>query len=81
MENKQTPLELYKIIYDTSAAKYFKADKGSYLTEQVDEAVNKVKDQMIGFYKWMQKNDTAENAEQYYHYTDRDMLNEYLKTK
>ena len=36
---------------------------------------------MIGFHKWMKENDTAENAEQYFHYSDEDMLNEYLKTK
>jgi hypothetical protein len=29
----------------------------------------------IKFYHWMLKNDTAENAERFFHYTDQDMLN------
>lgn len=37
------------------------------------------KEQMIGFYKWMLKTDTADNAEEFFHYTDEDMLEEYLK--
>ena len=36
------------------------------------------KQDMIGFHKWMKENDTPENAEQYFHYTDEDMLEEYL---
>jgi hypothetical protein len=35
----------------------------------------KEKDQMINFYKWMKIN---ENSESYFHYSDEDMLNEYL---
>ena len=34
--------------------------------------------ELINFHKWMLKNDTAENAEKYFHYTDEDMVNEYL---
>lgn len=34
---------------------------------------------MIGFHKWMLKNDTEENAERFFHYTDEDMVNEYLR--
>jgi hypothetical protein len=30
------------------------------------------------FIKWMRENDTPENAEKYFHYTDEDMYNEYL---
>ena len=37
------------------------------------------KEQMIGFYKWMLKVDRADNAEEFFHYTDEDMLEEYLK--
>jgi len=29
------------------------------------------------FIKWMRENDTPENAEKYFHYTDEDMYNEY----
>jgi hypothetical protein len=34
------------------------------------------KDQMINFHKWMKIN---EKEEKYFHYSDEDMLNEYLK--
>ena len=43
---------------------------------QLSEAEN-----AIAFHKWMLKHDTMENAEQYFHYTDEDMYNEYLKDK
>ena len=39
------------------------------------------KEQIIGFHKWMLGNDTEQNAEKYFHYSDNDMLNEYLKNK
>jgi hypothetical protein len=29
----------------------------------------------IDFYNWMRKEDTPENAEKYFGYTDKDMLN------
>ena len=29
----------------------------------------------IEFHQWMRMNDTIENAEKYFHYTDKDMLN------
>jgi len=29
----------------------------------------------IEFHQWMRVNDTKENAEKYFHYTDKDMLN------
>jgi hypothetical protein len=37
------------------------------------------KEQMIKFYKWMLENNTEQNAEKYFHFTDSDMLNEYYK--
>ena len=37
------------------------------------------KKQMIGFHRWMLKQDTMDNAEQYFHFTDDDMANEYLR--
>jgi hypothetical protein len=39
------------------------------------------KEQMIGFHKWMLENDTSENAESYFHFSDNDMLNEYIKVQ
>jgi hypothetical protein len=35
----------------------------------------------IAFHRWMRKNDTQENADKYFHYTDKDMLNEFKKQK
>ena len=37
------------------------------------------REQMIKFYKWMLENNTEQNAEKYFHFTDSDMLNEYYK--
>ncbi len=41
-------------------------------TEEIDKFA-------IEFYRWMAKNDTMENAEKYFHYTHKDMLNEFKK--
>jgi hypothetical protein len=35
----------------------------------------------IEFHRWMRMNDTIENAEKYFHFTDKDMLNEFKKEK
>jgi hypothetical protein len=35
----------------------------------------------IEFYRWIRVNDTVENAEKYFHFTDKDMLNEFKKEK
>ena len=35
----------------------------------------------IEFYHWMMKNDTHENADKYFHWSDDDMYNEFLKQK
>ena len=45
----------------------------------VKEKLEEEKEQIIDFHKWMLKNDTAENADKYFHYSDDDMFNEYLK--
>ena len=39
------------------------------------------KKQMLGFYKWVKQMDTPENAERFFHYSDEDVLNEYLDSK
>jgi hypothetical protein len=44
----------------------------------VDSLKQQEKKQMIGFHKWMLKNDTPENAETYFHFTDEDMVGCYL---
>ena len=33
----------------------------------------------IAFHRWMKENDTAENAEQFFHFTDEDMFHEWQK--
>lgn len=38
-----------------------------------------MKEQAIAFHKWMRENDTQENAEKYFHFTDEDMFIEFLK--
>ena len=35
----------------------------------------------IAFHRWMRVNETRENAEKYFHYTDRDMLNAFKEEK
>ena len=35
------------------------------------------REHMIGFHKWMLENDTEQNAEKHFHFTDNDMLDEY----
>ena len=35
----------------------------------------------VDFYNWMRKNDTPENAEMWFGYSDQDMLNEFKKEK
>ena len=43
----------------------------------LEQAKAMEKEQMIEFHKWMIENDTAQNAEKYFHFTDSDMLHEY----
>lgn len=40
-----------------------------------------IDDFAIAFHRWMRKNDTIETAEKYFHYTDKDMLNQFKKEK
>ena len=47
----------------------------------IEQSKQMEKEQMIGFYKWMKENDTKENAEKYFHYSDEDMLNEFKQNK
>ncbi len=46
------------------------------MSKIVDEEVVKI---AIDFYRWMLKNDTMENAEQFFHFTDRDMFNVFIE--
>mgnify|MGYP007071562545 CR=1 FL=1 len=40
---------------------------------------NKIKQTAIEFYKWMLIHNTPENTDQYFHYTDEDMFDEFYK--
>lgn len=42
------------------------------------DLLEKEKEQMIDFYTWMRRNDSAE---EYFHYSDEDMLEEYYNQK
>jgi hypothetical protein len=55
-------------------------EEGFNLYDAKELSLEKEKEQIINFHKWMLKNDTAENADKYFHYSDDDMFNEYLKT-
>ena len=33
----------------------------------------------IAFHRWMRVNDTLKNSDNYFHFTDKDMLNEFKK--
>ena len=46
-----------------------------------NQAKEMEKEQIIKFHKWMIENDTPENAERFFHFSDTDMLNEYLKAQ
>jgi len=46
-----------------------------YIIERATELLKKEKEQMIDFYTWVRIND---GAEKYFHYSDEDMLTEYL---
>jgi hypothetical protein len=45
---------------------------------KLKELLEKEKEQMIDFYTWMRRNDSAE---EYFHYSDEDMLEEYYNKK
>jgi hypothetical protein len=44
----------------------------------VENLKQEEKKQMIGFYRWMLKTDTADHAEEFFHFSDEDMLEQYL---
>ena len=44
--------------------------------KNTEDKTNESKD-AIGFYRWMLANDIPENAEEFFHYSDEDMYNDY----
>ena len=56
-------------------------DKGFYYDLNTAEECSEVAEKFaIDFYQWMRINDTKENADKYFHFTDKDMLNEFKKS-
>lgn len=48
---------------------------------KINTQIQSIEDVATLFHKWMKENDTAENAEKYFHFSDKDMFNEFLKSK
>lgn len=66
--------ELIEMMKDAKSKKFDLIDW--LVIMKVYSTEKKEKDQMLNFYMWMRMN---EKAEKYFHYSDEDMLNEYLK--
>jgi hypothetical protein len=49
--------------------------------DTIDKAKQMEKEQIIAFHKWMLVNDTEQNAEKYFQYSDEDMWHEFLNNK
>jgi hypothetical protein len=45
------------------------------ILQVIEPYLEKEKEQMIDFYNWMRRNDSSE---EYFHYSDEDMLEQYL---
>jgi hypothetical protein len=52
--------------------KRFPLKDGTTYIQSIDKS-----NEMANFIKWMHENDTPENAEKYFHYSNEDMFNEY----
>jgi hypothetical protein len=53
--------------------KRFPLEDGTTYIQSLDNS-----NETANFTKWMHENDTPENAEKYFHYSNEDMFNEYL---
>ena len=51
----------------------------AYILSLTEEAKEMEREIAISFHKWMQINDTEQNAEKYANYSDEDMFDEFLK--
>jgi hypothetical protein len=75
MKNKQmTAVEWF--FSELERMQYF---IGNDMLQALKQAKEMEKEQMIKFHKWMLENDTEQNADKYFHFTNSDMLNEYYK--
>lgn len=53
-------------------------EKRNYNAEECESIADEY---AIEFHRWMRVNETRKNAEKYFHYTDRDMLNAFKEEK
>ena len=64
---------MQELIEELESIKVFKYK--NLVIALVKNKLGKEKEQMIDFYNWMRRNDSAE---EYFHYSDEDMLTDYL---
>jgi hypothetical protein len=72
MQEKETAVEW--LINQMEQMQYF---IGNDLYNAHKKAKEMESKQMIDFHKWMLENDTPENAEKFFHFSEEDMLNYY----
>jgi hypothetical protein len=72
------PMQPIQTAVDWIIEQLIPKDQHEGIIDIIEQAKQIEKEQIIDFHNWMMKNDTPENAERYFHYTDNDMLNEYL---
>ena len=64
---------MQELIEELESIKVFKYK--NLVIRLVKNKLEKEKEQMIDFYNWMRRNDSAE---EFFHYSDEDMLTDYL---
>jgi len=64
---------MQELIEELESIKVFKYK--NLVIRLLKNKLEKEKEQMIDFYNWMRRNDSAE---EYFHYSDEDMLTDYL---
>lgn len=71
-----------KLIDKIQEARSNKLSDYSKIYTPTAEVIEGIADEFaISFYNWMRKNDTQENSDKYFHYTDKDMLNAFKEEK
>lgn len=76
---QQTAVEF--LLTELDIAKLIAREKLTMAAEVVRQAKQMEKEQIIAFHKWMLQNDTEENAEKYFHYSDESMWYEFLESQ
>ena len=76
---QQTAVEF--LLSELDIVKLIEREKLTMAAEVVRQAKQMEKEQLIAFHKWMLQNDTEQNTEKYFHYSDEDMWYEFLNSK